>query len=563
MKKNPTTLTTKLISGFLAVSALTALVGAGGYYGLSQALMDSASIIQQTRDRGIFVTKSVDLARSAQVNFKKQVQDFKDVLLRGKNADDYAKYFKGFEMDEAATRQDLTTLKAQLEQAGIDPALVAKTAADHADLSGKYRLALKAFDPTLPNPSEVVDREVRGIDRATTDEIDGIVDQVQHFDQATTKSLEAAFAVRIEHIKELTLAGMVLGIAAAAGLGLYLSWSLSRQLRRLASALAMNSEEVASASEQIASTSQQLAEGASEQAAALEETGASLEEMAAMTSANAEHAQTAKDLATQTRTAAEAGAADMGAMSEAMDAIKASGDNIAKIIKTIDEIAFQTNILALNAAVEAARAGEAGAGFAVVADEVRNLAQRSAQAAHETAEKIEDSIHKSQRGVTLSGQVAVRLKEIVEMVRKMDQLVVNIATASSEQSTGSGQITTAVSQMDKVTQQNAAGAEESASAAQELSSQATILRDSVQELMQLAGGNTVAAALAKEEARPKNSAPVAARPKSPFKQSPSAPITPTLHNRKSAFIAPSRSNGESVPATGNGHGPDAADEFFN
>ncbi len=561
MKKHPTTLTTKLISGFLTVSVLTALVGAGGYYGLSQALTDAGSIIQQTRDRGQFVTSSVDLARSAQVNFKKQVQDFKDVLLRGKNADDYAKYFKGFETDEAATRQNLTTLKAQLEQAGIDSALVAKTSADHADLSGKYRQALKSFDPTLPNPSEVVDRQVRGIDRATTDEIDGIVDQVVHFDQATTKTLEAAFALRIQRIKQLTLAGMVFGIAAAAGLGLYLSWSLSRQLRRLASALALNSDEVASASEQIASTSQQLAEGASEQAAALEETGASLEEMSAMTRANAEHAQTAKDLATQTRAAAEAGAADMGAMSEAMDAIKASGDNIAKIIKTIDEIAFQTNILALNAAVEAARAGEAGAGFAVVADEVRNLAQRSAQAAHETAEKIEDSIHKSQRGVTLSGQVAVRLQEMVEKVRQMDQLVVNIANASNEQSTGIGQITTAVSQMDKVTQQNAAGAEESASASQELNGQTIILRNSVQELMALAGGKS--ASSVQVGTRPQPTAPVTAGPKSSFKPSSSAPITPKLPGRKSAFTAPSRSHGEIASVNGNGHGPDAADEFFN
>ena len=146
-----------------------------------------------------------------------------------------------------------------------------------------------------------------------------------------------------------------------------------------------------------------------------------------MTRSNAEHAQTTKELASQTRTAAEAGAADMTSMSEAMDAIKVSGDNIAKIIKTIDEIAFQTNLLALNAAVEAARAGGAGAGFAVVADEVRSLAQRSAKAARETAEKIEDSIQKSQRGVTLSSKVAVRLQEIVEKARKMDLLVVDIA----------------------------------------------------------------------------------------------------------------------------------------
>ena len=266
-----------------------------------------------------------------------------------------------------------------------------------------------------------------------------------------------------------------------------LSRSLTRQILRLASALGINSEEVAESARQVSVTSQMLAEGASEQAASLEETAASLEELTAMTGSNAEQAAATKTLADQTRAAAEAGASDMGGMSAAMDAIKASGDNIAKIIKTIDEIAFQTNLLALNAAVEAARAGEAGAGFAVVAEEVRSLAQRSAQAARETAEKIEDSIQKSQRGVALSGQVSVRLNEIVDKARKMNTLVADIANGSNEQKTGIGQISIAVSEMDKVTQQNAAGAEESASASEELSNQAATLRDTLSRLLDLVG----------------------------------------------------------------------------
>jgi methyl-accepting chemotaxis protein len=481
------TLGKKLVSGFLAVSAITAIVGGIGYFGMSRAMVDSASIIQQTKERGQFVTQAVDLARTAQVTFKKQVQEFKDVLLRGKNAEDYAKYFRGFEADEASTQKNLSDLKALLTKAEIDPAKVAKTLSDHASLSEKYREALKSFDPALANPSEVVDRKVRGIDRSTTDEIDGVVDQVRHFDLATTQKLEADFSTRIQRIKRATLLGSFAGIAAAIGLGILLSRSLSGQIRKLAAMLGVNSDEVAESARQVAATSQTLAEGASEQAASLEETSASLEQVSSMTSSNAEHAQETKTLAVQTRAAAEAGAGEMAAMSAAMDAIKVSGDNIAKITKTIDEIAFQTNLLALNAAVEAARAGEAGAGFAVVAEEVRNLAQRSATAARETAEKIEDSIQKSLRGVSISSQVSARLKDIVEKARKMSDLVADIASDSTEQKTGIGQISTAVSQMDQVTQQNAAAAEESASASEELSNQAVTLRNTLQQLLQLVG----------------------------------------------------------------------------
>jgi methyl-accepting chemotaxis protein len=175
-----------------------------------------------------------------------------------------------------------------------------------------------------------------------------------------------------------------------------------------------------------------------------------------------------------------------------MTAIKVSSDDIAKIIKTIDEIAFQTNILALNAAVEAARAGEAGMGFAVVADEVRNLAQRCAQAAKETAGKIEGAITKTGQGVEITTKVADALNEIVTKVRQVDELVTEVAGASREQTDGIAQINVAVGQMDKVTQSNAATAEESAAAAEELNSQAEVMKQSVAELLQLVGGKSEA-----------------------------------------------------------------------
>jgi methyl-accepting chemotaxis protein len=210
--------------------------------------------------------------------------------------------------------------------------------------------------------------------------------------------------------------------------------------------------------------------------------------MSGMTNRNAENATKANELARQARQAADTGAGDMQAMSAAMNDIKVSSDDIAKIIKTIDEIAFQTNILALNAAVEAARAGEAGMGFAVVADEVRNLAQRSAQAARETADKIEGAITKTAQGVQISEKVAKSLGEIVDKARQVDQLVAEVCTASREQSQGVQQITSAVTQMDKVVQSNAASAEESASAAEELNAQSFALREAVGELLGLVGG---------------------------------------------------------------------------
>jgi methyl-accepting chemotaxis protein len=253
------------------------------------------------------------------------------------------------------------------------------------------------------------------------------------------------------------------------------------------------SDQVRASSNQINSASQMLAEGANKQAASLEETSASLEELSAMTKRNADNAREAKELANHARQAAESGTAEIQNMSQAMDAIKEASNNIAKIIKSIDEIAFQTNLLALNAAVEAARAGEAGMGFAVVADEVRSLAQRSAKAARETAEKIEDSIAKSDRGVRISLQVTKSFEEIMEKVRQVDDLVANIASASKEQSDGIAQASTAVGEVDKVTQSNAANAQESAAAAHELNAQADALKDALDKMTQLMAGAKKAA----------------------------------------------------------------------
>jgi methyl-accepting chemotaxis protein len=287
------------------------------------------------------------------------------------------------------------------------------------------------------------------------------------------------------------LAGLVTALALAVGIGWVLTRTTNRVLQSVAVSLDEGAAQVASAAGQVASASQTLAEGASEQAASLEETSASLEELSSMTKRNADNALHAQRTALQTRQSADTGADQMKTLLAAMDAIRSASEDVTKILKNIDEIAFQTNILALNAAVEAARAGEAGAGFAVVADEVRNLAQRCATAARETAAKIEDSVRKSQQGAQISQDVARSFEDIQAKVRQLDQLVAEIATASQEQSQGISQVNTAVAQMDKVTQSNAASAEESASASEELSSQAVSVKDVVTQLQQLVGGTSV------------------------------------------------------------------------
>jgi hypothetical protein len=265
---------------------------------------------------------------------------------------------------------------------------------------------------------------------------------------------------------------------------------LGQAIQRVVSLVRDETEEVTRASGQISKASQMLAENASEQAASIEETSASLEEMSSMTSNNASSAEKTAALTQDARVAADKGATDMERMNEAISAIKVSGDEIANIMKTIDEIAFQTNILALNAAVEAARAGEAGMGFAVVAEEVRRLAQRSAVAAKETSERIERAIASSTQGVEISNQVLTGLRSIVTKVRQVDKLVVEMNAASGEQNRGISQINTAVVQMDKVTQNVAAQAEETASAAQELAGQTANLRQAAQALQCLVDGTS-------------------------------------------------------------------------
>ncbi len=263
-----------------------------------------------------------------------------------------------------------------------------------------------------------------------------------------------------------------------------------RPLKSILARQRRSAQDVLSASEQIRTTNQQVAEAAEHQAAALAQTADSLKEVASMTHANAESARKAEGFSSDARTAAEQGALGMKDMTCAMNEIQTSSQGIAKILRTINEIALQTNLLALNAAVEAARAGKSGLGFAVVAEEVRNLAQRSATAARETAQRIDEASAKSARGVQISTQVARHLEQIVARNQRVDELVKQIARASETQSSGIDRIKQVISEMDAATQQNATHANETSLAADELGAEARLLEGLVGELQSLVGATS-------------------------------------------------------------------------
>ena len=313
----------------------------------------------------------------------------------------------------------------------------------------------------------------------------GVVGAITKLQDTLKKDMDSIIANTNRIAVLVTVCAIIFGVIMA----IFITRSITKPINRVIEGLNSGSDQVTAASGQVSSASQSLAQGASEQASSLEETSSSLEEMSSMTRQNADNANQANNVMKETNAMVASGVDAMKRMGSAIEQIKTSSTETAKIIKTIDEIAFQTNLLALNAAVEAARAGEAGKGFAVVAEEVRNLARRSAEAAKNTADLIETSQKNSEAGVTVATDVAKNLSGIQESAGKVATLVAEIAAASKEQAQGIDQINTAVAEMDKVVQQNAANAEESASASEELSSQAQELNAMVAQLVAIVSGN--------------------------------------------------------------------------
>jgi len=359
----------------------------------------------------------------------------------------------------------------------------------------KFAAMMEAYKKYLPVRAKIIELARNG----QMEEAEKMMEEGEGFvlEKSINDALQAMTAAKIEFSRKIVFENSVvtitiivttLGAIIALLLGFFLARSITGPVNRVVAGLSEGADQVASVSGQVSSASQSLAEGSSEQASSLEETSASIEELASMTSQNAENANQANTLMAETGRVVNESDRSMQELTGAMQEITSSSEDMAKIIKTIDEIAFQTNLLALNAAVEAARAGEAGAGFAVVADEVRNLAMRSAESAKNTANLIDDSIKRIKNGSEIVSKTNEAFERVLTGAKKAGELVGEIAAASSEQAQGISQISKAVAEMDKVVQQNAANAQESASASEELNAQAMQMKEFVADMITVIHG---------------------------------------------------------------------------
>jgi len=470
-------LTKKLLISFGAMLGLVLLLGAGGLFftrDLAGELERAASVTARHQ----FLAGQVS-AGAAELTSLERGSVLAAMLVDNVHQQSYQQAFlqqaenlrKSLtELRKTASARETAARLLSLEQ---QAALVGQA---HEEL--RQAMANQQMDHALVIFAQKVQPSLEEIGRQAV----SLVDQLNK-DLAAASSATATKAARTTM---LTIVLLLIGMAVGAGV-LLLVRHAGSSLKDLALRMSESAERVSSAASLVSSASQSLAAGASQQAASLEETSASTEEIASITRKNADHALEVAGLMQKSADGAVGVNQSLDRMVVQMNEIGNSSNKIARIIKVIDEIAFQTNILALNAAVEAARAGEAGLGFAVVADEVRNLAQRCAQAARDTAGLIEDSIATSRDGNERLDRMAGKVRAMTENSTQVKSLVDEVNSGSQEQARGMEQISRAVMQMEQVTQRTAASAEESASAGTDLNGHADALRTLVSEMREMVG----------------------------------------------------------------------------
>jgi methyl-accepting chemotaxis protein/methyl-accepting chemotaxis protein-1 (serine sensor receptor) len=468
----------------LSLLSAIVVVGLGASATLMYSLHRNAGIYD-----AIFTTEVAqqDAARVIQVTFKKQAQEWKNVLLRGSDHEQFEKYSQSFHAEEKAVRDAAATLQDVLNDEAAR-GILGDFIAAHDTMKAGYAKAEEVFAADRGRKPEAADAVVKGQDRAPTDLIDKLVERLK----VRTNEVHQAQAAAVARDQIIIGAIVLVCFAVLSFLLVRVMMAIGTSIRTLAEEMTTGAHEVMSASQQVSSSAQELSRGAQSQAAAVEETAAAMEEIAATARQNTEHATRCADLMTATTRGVASTNQRLEEMLGSMQSIRESSDKVSHIIKTIDEIAFQTNLLALNAAVEAARAGEAGMGFAVVADEVRTLAQRSAEAARGTAALIEESIGRAEQGSTKLGQVGEAIKAITAHAQDVKALVDGMSIAARQQTDGIEQVRSALTSMEQTSQRTAALAEEAAAASEELAAQSEVSRHSAQSLAQLAGASSEA-----------------------------------------------------------------------
>jgi methyl-accepting chemotaxis protein-1 (serine sensor receptor) len=494
----------------LAFAVSLLLLFAAALFGISrlnQALETYETTVAQSFEHERLVSSMLN-------DFKVQVQEWKNVLLRGKEPAQLTRYWAAFEKQEKSINEQAQKLLTALP-AGEARERVAQFVQAHERMAAAYRKGLETFKAADHDP-QAGDKAVAGMDREPAQ----LLDQAGELIAKASSNVAARAAATAQRATTISLVVMLvvcaLGIAGAVAFSrtvvkpldnavrvsqavasgdltvatevrgkdeiaqlLNALHAMQTSLSRVVSNVRNNANSVATASAEIAQGNNDLSARTEQQASALEETSASMEELNSTVQANADNARQANQLAVSASTVAAQGGSVVAEVVSTMQRINESSRKISDIIGVIDGIAFQTNILALNAAVEAARAGEQGRGFAVVASEVRSLAQRSAEAAKEIKGLIGTSVERVEQGTALVDKAGATMTEVVASIRRVTDIVGEISAASSEQSAGVAQVGDAVTEMDQATQQNAALVEQSAAAADSLKVQAQQLVEAV------------------------------------------------------------------------------------
>ncbi|MES2878151.1 MAG: methyl-accepting chemotaxis protein [Pseudomonadota bacterium] len=493
-------LSLKLPLAFALALTLLFLGGMFGIYQLNQAVKSYETEVQHA----VYSAKVAALAES---HFATAVQEWKNVLLRGKDAQKLETYWASHLKNMQKLQDDLKNLDG-LIQAGPAREIQQKLASSVQTAGERYK---KAFEEYKAAGLDFAagDKSAQGVDRAVGTLLDQLTEQLNQEEKAAAESASTGAKTSSALAYGLMLVAAALSMAGAVWLSRQITRPLAQavevadkvahgdlshtisvssqdeigalmaslrdmqaNLAKLVVDVRKGSENVSLASAEIAHGNNDLSERTEQQASALEETAASMEELSATVKQNADSARQANQLALNASSVAVKGGEVVFQVVETMKGINESSSKISDIISVIDGIAFQTNILALNAAVEAARAGDQGRGFAVVASEVRSLAGRSAEAAKEIKSLINASVERVAHGTMLVDQAGVTMTEVVGSIRRVTDIMGEISAASTEQSAGVSQVGEAVTQMDQVTQQNAALVEEMAAAASSLKSQA-------------------------------------------------------------------------------------------